>query len=289
MYAQRAHQNCRAAGEEGRMNRLKQIRWVLILPLAVLIIGTLGYMAIEKLSFLNAFYFTVTTITTVGYGDFAPRTGAGKVFTVIIIVIGVSTVLTILTNILQWLLQRQQRVMHAHRRNMLIGVFFTEVGNVLLRYFTMFDPNVGAVRQDFLVTSQWTEAEFQRLKTHLKDYAHTIDPARLNLTAIQELLVIKGDLLVRQLENTDIVENETYTELLWAVVHLRDELSVRIDLHNLPESDVAHIANDVKRAYTLLTAQWIVYMQFLKDRYPFLFSLALRTNPFVENPSPIVK
>ena len=45
---------------------------------------------------------------------------------------------------------------------------------------------------------------------------------------------------------------------------------------------------DIKRAYGLLTRQWLDYMQYLKNRYPFLFSLALRTNPFAESASAIV-
>jgi hypothetical protein len=73
------------------------------------------------------------------------------------------------------------------------------------------------------------------------------------------------------------------------VVHLRDELLSRDSLSDLPESDMAHLANDVVRIYRLLTLQWINYLQYLKGAYPFLFSLALRTNPFVEKPSAIVR
>jgi hypothetical protein len=172
---------------------------------------------------------------------------------------------------------------------MLIGVFFTEAGNRLLHTFARFDPNIAGVRQDFLVTAKWSVPEFQQLKKRLKAYEYTIDPARLDLEGMHRYLDAKGDLLVRQLENADIIENETYAELLWAVVHLRDELAARPSFTNLPATDIAHIAIDVKRAYTLLTLQWIDYMQYLKSRYPFLFSLALRTNPFVENPSAVVK
>jgi hypothetical protein len=246
-------------------------------------------MAIEKLSFLNALYFTIVTITTVGYGDIHPVTAGGKIFGIFLIVIGISTFLTVLTNIVEWLIQRQQYGMHQHRLKMLIGVFFTEAGNQLLQTFTRFDPNIGSVRRDFLVTAQWAEAEFQQLKKRLREYEHTIDPARLDLEGMHQYLNARGDLLVRQLENADLIENETFAELLWAVVHLRDELAARPSFTNLPETDIAHLANDVKRAYSLLTLQWIDYMQYLKDRYPFLFSLALRTNPFVENPSAVIK
>jgi voltage-gated potassium channel len=267
----------------------KRLRYLLVLPAAVIIIGTAGFMIIEHLSFLDALYFTVVTISTVGYGDVSPATAGGKIFAIIIIIIGIGTFLTLLTSLAQWWIQRQQLALHRHRLNMLIGVFYTEVGNKLLHTFSRFDPNINKLRKDFMVTPEWSATEFQQLKKRLNAYQHSIDPALLDLEEIRGYLQEKGDLLVHQLENPDLVENETYAELLWAVVHLRDELAARHSLKDLPESDIAHLVVDVERSYSLLTQQWIDYMQYLKNRYPFLFSLALRTNPFVENPSAIVR
>jgi voltage-gated potassium channel len=267
----------------------KRARLLLLLPVVVIIIGTFGFMALEKLSFLDALYFTISTITTVGYGDITASNTGSKIFVIFIILIGVSTVLAILSNILQFFIQRQQRAMHGHRRSMLIGVFFTEAGNRLLHMLAGYDLRLPTLRQDFLVTPQWTAAEFQRLKERLKSHGFATEPALLDLPALHAFLDAKGDLLVRQLENPDIVENETYAELLWAAVHLRDELAARPGLVNLPATDLAHLANDAKRVYTLLAPVWIDYMVYLKERYPFLFSLALRTNPFVENPDAVVK
>jgi voltage-gated potassium channel len=267
----------------------KRLKFLALLPLVVIIIGTFGFMWLEKLSFLNALYFTVTTITTVGYGDITPATAGGKIFTIVIILVGVSTVLAILSNILQYFIQRQQRVMHGHRRNMLIGVFFTEAGNELLRIFCGYDPDIAAIRKDFLVKADWTAEQYQKLKSTLSHHKFEVDPARIELEKLSVILQKKGDLLVRQLENADLTEVEDFAELLWAIVHLRDELSARPSFNNLPKSDYAHLANDIKRAYSQLTARWIDHLQFLKTRYPFLFSLALRTNPFVENPDAVVK
>jgi hypothetical protein len=99
----------------------------------------------------------------------------------------------------------------------------------------------------------------------------------------------KGDLFVRQIENPDLMEYESFAELLWATVHLRDELAARSSLINLPETDLNHLANDAKRAYNLLVREWLDYLKYLKRRYPYLFSLALRTNPFSENISAIIE
>jgi voltage-gated potassium channel len=265
------------------------LRYIFLLPFAVVIIGTIGFMIIESLSFLDALYFTVVTISTVGYGDVSPATTGGKIFAIIIIIIGIGAFLTLLTSLAQWLIQRRQLSLHKHRLNMLIGVFYTEVGNKLLHTFSRFDPNISSLRKDFMVTAQWSAAEFQQLKKRLNTYKHNIDAALLDLEEIRGYLREKGDLLVHQLENPDIVENETYAELLWAIVHLRDELVARPTLKGLPQTDIEHLVIDVERAYSLLTREWIDYMQYLKDRYPFLFSLALRTNPFVESPSAIVR
>lgn len=65
-----------------------------------------------------------------------------------------------------------------------------------------------------------------------------------------------------------------------AVFHLRDELAHRRDLTALTAPDRAHLAGDMKRVYLLLLAQWLPYMEHLKEAYPYLFSLAVRLNPF---------
>ena len=50
-----------------------------------------------------------------------------------------------------------------------------------------------------------------------------------------------------------------------------------------------HIAGDIKRAYGMLVAEWVAYMEHLKEYYPYLFSLAVRVNPFNAEASAVVK
>jgi len=45
-------------------------------------------------------------------------------------------------------------------------------------------------------------------------------------------------------------------------------------------ADYHHFSADIKRAYSLLILEWLTYMVHLKEDYPFLFSFAVRTNPF---------
>ncbi len=57
--------------------------------LGILAIGTWFYARVEGWRALDALYFTITTLTTVGYGDFYPTTDAGKIFTIFYIFVGI--------------------------------------------------------------------------------------------------------------------------------------------------------------------------------------------------------
>lgn len=65
---------------------------------AVVLAGTTGYMIIERWSILDAVYMTITTITTVGFSEVHPLSSAGRVFTLLLIVTGVGTILYTFNN-----------------------------------------------------------------------------------------------------------------------------------------------------------------------------------------------
>jgi voltage-gated potassium channel len=75
----------------------------------VVAIGALGFWYLEGLTLLEAFYMTVTTITTVGYGDYYPHTTYGQTFTVGLILAGVGVALYVLTGIIGLVLEGQLR------------------------------------------------------------------------------------------------------------------------------------------------------------------------------------
>jgi hypothetical protein len=268
-------------------NRIMNSYILLLLPLLVILTGSIGFMVLESLSFLDAVYFTIVTISTVGYGDVHPTTTGSKIFGIVIIVFGIGTFLTIVSNVTQMLIQRGRDRLRRQRLNMIIGVFFTEVGNYLLRLFVGFDGNIDNIRDACTLQDDMEETDFNMLKNKLAKHDPGITSESINFKALSGYLREKSDLLLRQLENPDLIEHESFTELLWATVHLRDELMYRDDFKQLPESDTLHLTNDVKRVYGLLTRQWLDYLLHLKVQYPYLFSLALRTNPYVENPSVI--
>lgn len=123
----------------------------------------------------------------------------------------------------------------------------------------------------------------------LKRHTHEIDINKGDIGDLKRFLVEKRQFLLNLLENPNLLEHETFTNLLWAVFHLTEELDHRTDLKGLPGSDYQHLAGDLKRVYCLLIAEWLAYMKHLKSEYPYLFSLALRTNPFDANATVEVK
>ena len=125
------------------------------------------------------------------------------------------------------------------------------------------------------------------LDTLFARVAHfVVDQKNGNLEDLQRFLIGKRNFLLGLLENPNLLEHESFTELLWAVFHLTDELAHRKNLKQIPDTDYEHLSGDMKRAYVLLIFEWLAYIKHLKSDYPYLFSLAIRTNPFDPNASP---
>jgi hypothetical protein len=186
----------------------------------------------------------------------------------------------LVTIIIHQLLGLREKQALLQKLNMVIGAFYSEVGLALLRILSEADERSQTLADALAVRSNWTTKEFSAASFSLAERECALDMQKISLETLKEFLAVKRDFLLRLLENPNLLEHETFTNLLWAVFHVTEELSYRRSLQGLSAGDAAHLAGDMKRAYELLITEWLSYMKHLQRDYPYLFSLAVRTNPF---------
>jgi hypothetical protein len=193
------------------------------------------------------------------------------------------------TLIINEMLSVREKASLRKKMNMVIGVFYSEVGTHLLRRVTVFDGNSQAIISALTVNTRWSDRDFAQGRQAIRDHEYSIDCKRGDLEDLRSYIVEKTHFLLGLLENPNLLEHETFTDLLWAVFHLAEELAMRPDVSSLPEADYAHLAGDIKRAYSAVLSEWVSYVQHLKDEYPYLFSIVVRTNPFCSEPSAVIE
>jgi voltage-gated potassium channel len=93
----------------------RRLRLALAMLASVFVLGTIGYV-ILGFSWLDAVYQTVTTVATVGFREVRPLDDAGKVFTIVLILVGVGTALYTFSVVLETLFEGHLRALFGRRR-----------------------------------------------------------------------------------------------------------------------------------------------------------------------------
>jgi hypothetical protein len=190
--------------------------------------------------------------------------------------------------VIERILARREKQSILQKLNMVVGAFFSEVGNQLLRELISCFGETKDIRQQFAIGQNWTHADFRKAIA----FAHSLETKPqsydIDLEGLRTLLIQKRSFLLGLLENPNLLEYERFTDLLWATFHLSEELEARPSIKNIPETDLQHITGDIQRVYRYLIVEWLFYVEHLKSKYPFLFSLVVRLHPFQEHPSPLV-
>jgi hypothetical protein len=246
---------------------MKHFRWQIILALSLIFLSAVFYL-IHYAIFRDAHHIFLYLLGDIAF---------------------VPIEVLLVTVIIHQVLNAREKNARMAKLNMVIGAFFSEVGTRLLTHFSDWDPKLDNIRKELVVTNDWSQEEFLGVSKRLRKYDYGIDIQRVDLEGLRKFLGSKLDFLLRLLENPTLLEHESFTDLLWAVFHLAEELAARDSFSRLPQTDYKHLAGDIQRIYVLLVHQWLNYMEHLKDNFPYLFSLAMRTNPFDQEASPILQ
>lgn len=177
------------------------------------------------------------------------------------------------------IMEIRENAKKAKKINMIIGSFYNVIGNDILTMLVKADPDNPSIKSMARVSKHCCEEDFWQLKNDLMNYDFKIDINELNLNDLNLILEKNKNFLIDLMISSVIDEDEEFSIMVMAVVHLRDEFATRRS-NGLEEYEVLHIKKDVENAYRLLTYQWVDYMKHLKEFYMQLFAKALIQSPF---------
>lgn len=183
------------------------------------------------------------------------------------------------TLVIDKLLEKREKTHFLEKVNMLIGVFYTDLGTTMLSNFVKGDKNISKIVSSKIQTTKWNSACCLQLKEELKNHNFKIDMLSVDITTIRDTLSSNRDLISNLIINENMHEHEGFTEALMSLLHLREEMETRC-CDSIQPFELEHIASDMSHAYKHLSIEWCNYMNYLSTHYPRLFLKALINNPF---------
>lgn len=209
------------------------------------------------------------------YGD------SNRIFNQVLVSLAFVPIQVLLVSmVLNQFIASRQKQENLRKQNMVIGAFFIEIGTELLHLLTGFLAPDDPLRTTLGSAVAAGDKQYDRTVKRLQTAKPELDLSHCDLPGLVELLYAKRGFLLGLLENANLLEHESFSDLLWSVSHVGEELRTRIDIKHLSEADTRHLMGDIRRVYVALVIEWLKYMKHLRLHYPYLYSLAQSTSPF---------
>jgi len=172
--------------------------------------------------------------------------------------------------------EKRQRL---SRTRTLASSFFRDFGTDLISAMIKYaDPSPSLSCLAFIDHS-WTSRDYIQASAGLKATELTTHCTADDLLALKPLLLSKKADLQAIASNSALLEHEDFTDMLWAIFHLTDELIMRGSLENQSAADMAHLNVDAERALRGLLSNWLCHIEHISTAYPYLYLLELEKNP----------
>lgn len=183
------------------------------------------------------------------------------------------------TLIIDRLLEKREKNHFLEKLNMMIGLFYTEIGRNILAEFVKGDENLAELINSNICARNWDDSSCKKLKNKIEEHDFNLNITKINIDNIKNILSNNRDFLMNLIINENIHEHEEFTDMLMSLLHVKEEIEARY-YDKIQPFELEHLASDFAVAYKYLTLEWCEYMNYLNKNYPRLFVRALIDNPF---------
>ena len=193
------------------------------------------------------------------------------------------------------IINKKEKEKSMEKMDMITSVFFSKIGTVILSKLSTLDINMDKIQHIVENIGKWSEKDFKKFLKEFKnsDYGFYLERGysieQEFFIELQKFLIEKRDFLIRLIENPSLMEKDNFSNLILGILHLDDELEKRDFEKPITKPDYNHLIIDISRVYSSLIYEWVSYLHYIKIHYPYMFSIAIRTNPFDSNADIYVK
>ena len=188
----------------------------------------------------------------------------------------------IVTMVLNKLINIIEQKHELKKINVIMSSFFSETGSAILHALSAYNDNHDELIKLLDIRNFKDKKTLTAMQKKLREFTYIISVTAEDLEQLRAILIQYKPALLDILQNANLYEHDAFTDMLWPIFHVSDELNSRGDLRELSPADVEHIRKDILRAYPKIVSEWVHYLGYLKDEYPYLFVTALRKNPFTQ-------
>ena len=169
--------------------------------------------------------------------------------------------------------EKQNRM---NKTRMLASSFFSENGFKLLKYLLSLTIPSSELQNLLKIDHQWTPEQFIKASVLMEHFDFDIHFTPKHLEELKISFSEKRMALLIVTSNPLLFDHENFTDMLWAILHLSDELSIRNDLSHLSETEYLHLKSDIERVLRGLLSNWFLHISYIKNEYPHLYLLAIQ-------------
>ena len=159
--------------------------------------------------------------------------------------------------------------------NVIIATFYVDAGTTIMKAMSEFNKNNDELIKIIKIEGLNKKKEYL-LKKEIREFEYNIYAEPEKLEKLKMELNKYREFTLHMLGNDNLLEHDSFTDMLWAVFHVNDELNMRKECLVLTQGDIDHLSSDILRAYSRMILEWVNYLQYLQDEYPFLYMIAIK-------------